>query len=191
MKKQEILYSILNKISIFTIIMITFITTSSALFLPDKYLLKLKLLKYVNESGHIFGILFLISISSLLVIVGIKIYNYINKIKVINNLTPKEKYILIKYIYNETQTNYFSNVTEGILLGLKHKGILYNPKRFVDLLKEKEPINIKFWVWNYLKKHKELLELNSEETSFLNEKELRDLEKLECLKDENKIFKSS
>lgn len=179
MKKQDILYKILNKISIFTIIMVTFITASLALFLPKEYLSKLKLLKYSNESGYIFGILFLISISSLLVLIGVKIYNYRYIIKKLKNLSPEEKHFLSIYIFWNTKTQ--STNINGVILGLINKNILYNPKKIYELDKV-NAINIYDWIWNYLNKNKKLLKLNKNKNQItLSEEKIKDLERLQSL----------
>lgn len=161
MEKPDFLNKMLSKLSIFSILVITFITSFLMLFLPNNYLKKLKLLNFIENMGYIFGLLFIISFSGLIHIFVIKKYNKFKKIKEFNKLTFDEKEILGKYINLETKTKEF-NFNNGVVNGLLKKGILYIPNPH-NIIPDEVPYNIQEWAWEYLNENEELIEITKEE----------------------------
>lgn len=80
--------------------------------------------------------------------------------KKLHDLTPEEKHILSKYLYENTLTQYFE-VSDGIVSGLEQSSILYRSSDWSHRLYN-FAYNIQPWAWKYLNKHKELVHISKE-----------------------------
>lgn len=79
----------------------------------------------------------------------------------LHELTYEEKQILSSYIFNKTKTRDY-NINDGVVQGLAHANILYrasNLSKGLTLFS----YNIQPWAWDYLNKHKNLLEVPIDE----------------------------
>lgn len=67
-----------------------------------------------------------------------------------------EREILMQYLSKDTTTIAF-DFRDGIVNGLISKGILYRASQASNPMSYKFDINIESWVWDYLKKHPDIL----------------------------------
>ena len=141
--------------------------TGILIYSPDEFLTKLGLKDFKYNFHSTLGAIFLISLVFLIMHFIKFIFEKIRKkyitfkqrkwwVKRLRDLTPEEKEILSYYIKNNTRTQSldFSN---GVVKELEFYKIIYRASQLSRGFTVFD-YNIQPWIWNYLKKHKELLE---------------------------------
>jgi hypothetical protein len=135
-------------------------------FAPEDALGALGLHDFRTEYRTGIGLLWILSLSGLVVTAGKSAFEWIKAEitftrrirrlqKRLHRLTLPERAILRKYIMQDTHTQYLS-LRDGVAQGLVQKRIIYHPlNSFGDV--SSLPHNIEPWAWEYLKKHPELL----------------------------------
>lgn len=121
----------------------------------DNYIIILSLVFIVCVGFHISAIL-----QKLLKYTGRKVsikYSKYQTVKYIRKLTGDEKQVLRTYINEQTQTLYLS-IENGVVKGLELKGIILRVATIGDALDSTFAYNLQPYIYNYLLKHKEVLE---------------------------------
>ena len=140
------------------------ITTVLALiiFLPAEYAKTLALDTFRTEHRTILGPIFLLSVS----FIAARFYIFIRSIfdkrkreedrkKILHALTPEEKGYLIPYIIHG-QNSVNAGMDDGIMTGLKAKGIVYMPGSMGSVL-DGFAFNLQPWAREYLTANQHLL----------------------------------
>jgi len=145
----------------FLFIVLTVVLISSfMLFMPYNLLNCLGLGELRTKRLALWGLFFVGSVSSLIAYAFIRFIP--GKITImygkryLNNLTDEEKSILKMYIYWGKKTQTFS-MSDGVVNGLELKNIIYRASSLSECYSY-FPYNIQPWAWEYLNKHKYLLD---------------------------------
>lgn len=127
----------------------------------EKLLQSVGLDEFVNVFRAWIGIIFLLASALLVVDVGYGIFTRLslvyknlrtrrNRFERLRNSTSEEKDILLSFLLEDTRTQYFA-YKDGVVLGLKLEGILYEPSNVGDL--GRWPFNIQPWAWKMLREN--------------------------------------
>lgn len=156
-------------------ILIIFAATILLTITSDTFINQIGMTDFVTDNSYIIswsrffsGMILLVSFFIVLsVFAGYKIQIHRRKrmsIKALRDLTRYEKQRLIEFIKDNTKTRYFT--INGITTGLEKKGVLYqSTDEVVEYEKKKKTYyNIYDYIWDELKKHPELLEIESIKT---------------------------
>lgn len=132
------------------------------LFLPEEYARVIAVDGFRTEYRVFLGpmLLFVIAIGAARAYTAIiKLFSNIRASKqrqnLLHKLTPEEKGYLVPYI-EEQKTSIYVGIDDGIMSGLRARGITYNPTNAGDLLNG-IAFNLQPWAREYLNNHQELL----------------------------------
>lgn len=136
------------------------ISTLMLLVLPRRALQGLMADQIVARYGGAIGLVFVVATVAFLVemVTSEHVRGWRQRrerAKRLRQLTEEEKAVLRRYIYGGTRTQYF-DVSSGIAMGLVREGILFCPVQVGHA--EKFAFNITPWTWDYLDKHRHLLD---------------------------------
>lgn len=152
-----------------------FLVTSIIIFLPKKYINLLRLERLFNQYGWIAGLVFVITGVFLLIFVISKIISWINKRiyyykkkNRLKDLSFEEKKALNRFIYFQERTINFNLIDNNIIKSLANQGFVRYTSREGDPFAF--PFTIKEWVYKYLNKNRNLVELTKEEVSELEKR---------------------
>lgn len=137
------------------------------LFAPSRWLGVFGLADWIERFRPIFGLVFLASTVLLLSSGIMVVYDWGQERRAeaqrtkqlqegLHNLSEPEKEVLRKFVHNGTTTEYF-RMSDGVVGGLKAKGILYRPSS-LSRSGEVFAYNVQPWAWEYLSSHPTLLE---------------------------------
>ena len=139
------------------------------LLLPDKVVNKLYMTEFRNNYGFTIGIIFIISLSILIILLVIKTYHFFYKkrldkkvaegqLKYLRNMSRDKVMIVNAFLQERTHTLELP-VNDGLVIELQHFGII-TPAGQIHFLSMPEP-SIKFflqpWVENKIRSHDELM----------------------------------
>jgi hypothetical protein len=136
------------------------LVSGALLLAPFSFIERFGLEEFVKYAKPWIGITFLLSASLLLIDILFSSYTYLmkqiknNKVRKqrldrLKKLTPEEKKLFLRYIYDDTRTQYF-DLANGVARGLELEGFIFqssnlgNPIEFA--------FNIQPWVWDLLKR---------------------------------------
>ncbi len=128
------------------------------LFLPPVALDILGLTQFTGQYRPFIGLVFLISTAILITEITISIQRFLKelnerramsarRIKILYNLTDREKEVLQTFVVRKTKTAYF-DMSDGVIGGLEAQGVLYKSSNVGNV--ESWAYNIQPWAWDYL-----------------------------------------
>ncbi len=139
--------------------------TAIALFSPDVFLDLIGIKTFVGTYRGYVGVIFLIFFVLILIEIGSFVWRKISDFRakskaaktledLLNDLTWEEKAALRNYTERFTKTAYF-DTEDGVIGGLENQGIIYKSAATGSI--DRYAYNINQDVWDYLKKHPEIV----------------------------------
>jgi DNA-binding MarR family transcriptional regulator len=157
------------------------------LFSRDDFLKYIELNNFRAQFKEWIGMAFLASTALIVSVLGVTLFKWAQskygesresrhqrtkRIETLRNLTPAERRVLRRYVFLNTQTQYL-DMTDGVVAGLEHKGIIYRATLMGDF--RSLAYNITPLAWEVLKKDPEILITNELKT--LDKREVAQLAK--------------
>ena len=139
------------------------------LLLPDKVIKKLYMIEFRDKYGFTIGIIFIVSLSILIILLVLKIYHFFNdkrlnkkvaegQLKYLRNMS-REKVMLVNAFLQERTHTLELPVNDGLVIELQHFGII-TPAGQTHLVSMPDP-RIKYflqpWVENKIRSDDELI----------------------------------
>lgn len=142
-----------------------FVANVLFLFVPDRYLGALGVLKYRETERAYFGLLFFVLLAVIVAAIvdaaagTVQYYRFLRSgRKRLHSLTFEETQILAAYLARGTRSLYLS-VQSGVVKGLVHDHIIYRSSNVNNAEYGALAFahNIQPWAWDYLNAHPEIL----------------------------------